>query len=104
MENNRGAECREMQRRTLAYRRQHGLGKPGIVRRAAAGPRINDSRLAYDGAVPREAQANGDLIVVVRRTPAGSDPCRNAMNARNHRRQRVSGRRLRPERERDDPD
>ncbi len=70
-----------MQRRAIAYRRLHGIGKRGIVRPAAARLYEHDPRLADNGAVPREARANGDLIVVVRRTPAGRDPCRDAMNA-----------------------
>ena len=87
----RAKPSREMQRRAVAYRRQHGLGEPRVVRPAAARPREDDSRLADDGAVPREAHANRDLIVVVRRTPAGGDPRRNAMDAGDQRRLRLDG-------------
>src|SRR5271165_5136751 len=51
----------------------------------------------------REAEANRDLIVIVRRTPAGGEPCRDAMDA-GDRRRRADGLRLRPEGQRDDPD
>ena len=70
-----------MQRRAVAYRRLHGIGKRGIVGPATTRLYEHNPRLADNSAVPREAGANGDLIVVVRRTPAGGDPCRDAMNA-----------------------
>ena len=66
-----------------------------IVRPAAARPREHDSRLADDGAVPREADANRDLIVIMRRAPAGGDPCRDAMDAGDQR-LRLGGLRSRP--------
>ena len=90
-----------MQRRAVMYRRKHGLGEPRIVRSAAARSRVDDSRLADDGALAREAGANRDLIVIMWRAPAGGDPCRDAMNACDQR-LRLGGRCLRPERERED--
>jgi hypothetical protein len=92
---------REMQRRAIMYGPKHGLGERGIVRSAAARSRVDDSRLADDGAVPREAGANRDLIVIMWRPPAGGDPCRDAVNACDQR-LRLGGRCLRPERERDE--
>jgi hypothetical protein len=92
----------ERQRRAVAYRRHHGIGKRGVVGPAAR-PHEDDLRLAYDGAFPREADANRDLIVIVRRTPAGGEPCRDAMDA-GDRRRRLGGLRSRPEGQRDDPD
>ena len=94
---------RERQRRAVAYRRHHGAGKRGVVGRAAARPHKDDPRFAYYGAFPREADANSDLIVIVRRTPASGEPCRDAMDARDRRR-RLGGLRARPEGQRDDPD
>ncbi len=76
---------REMQRRAVADRRQHGLGKRGIVSLAAARSGEHDPRLADNGAVAREAHANRDLVVVMRRTPAGGEARRDAMDARNQR-------------------
>jgi hypothetical protein len=70
-----------MQRRAVAYRRHHGVDKRRVVGPAAARLHEHDSRLADDGTVPREADANRDLIVIVRRAPAGRDPCRNALDA-----------------------
>ena len=85
----------EMQRRAVAYRRHHGIGKRGVVGPAAARPYEDDLRLTYDGAFTREADANRDLIVIVRRTPAGGEPCRAAMDA-GDRRRRFGGLRSRP--------
>ena len=100
----RGAEPGgERQRRAVAYRRHHRSGKGGIVDPAAARPREDDPRLAYDGAFPREADANRDLIVIVRRTPAGGEPCRDAMDAGDGR-LRLGRLRSRPEGQQDDPD
>jgi hypothetical protein len=93
----------EMQRRAVAYRRHHGIGKRGVVGPAAARLREDDPRLPYDGAFPREADANRDLIVIVRRTPAGGEPCRDAMDAV-YRRLRLGGLLSRPDGQRDDPD
>jgi hypothetical protein len=92
-----------MQRRAIAYRPHHGVDKRRVVGPAAARLHEHDSRLADDGAVPREADANRDLIVIVRRAPAGRDPCRDALDA-GDRRLRLGELRLRPEREREDPD
>jgi hypothetical protein len=72
------------------------VGKRRVVGPAAARLHEHDSRLADDGAVPREADANGDLIVIMWRAPAGGDPCRDAMNACD-RRLRLDG--LRPRRD-----
>ena len=92
-----------MQRRAVAYGRHHGIGKRGVVGPAAARPYEDDPRLTYDGALTREADANRDLIVIVRRMPAGGEPCRDAMDA-GDRRLRLGGLRSRPEGQRDDPD
>jgi hypothetical protein len=91
-----------MQRCTVAHRRQHGLGEPGVVRRTAARSRIDDSWLADDSAVPGEAHAHGDLIVVVGRAPASGEPRRNAVDAGDERRLRLDGLRLRSKAQRDD--
>jgi hypothetical protein len=40
----------------------------------------------------------------MRRPPAGRDPCRNAVNARNERRLRLGGVRASPDGQRNDPD
>src|ERR1700733_1241307 len=79
--NRRAKPSREMQRRAVAYGRLHGTGKRGVVGAAAARLYEHDPRLADDGAFPREAGANGNLIVIMRRTPAGRYPRRDAMNA-----------------------
>jgi hypothetical protein len=92
-----------MQRHAVAYRRHHGIGKRGVVGPAAARPYEDDPRLTYDGAFTREVDANRDLIVIVRRTPAGGEPCCDAMDA-GDRRLRLGGLRSRPEGQRDDPD
>jgi hypothetical protein len=94
----------EVQRRAVADRGQHGIGEPGIVRHAAARPHEDDPRLTYDGAFPREADADRDLIVIVRWTPAGGDPCRDAMDAGDQRWLRLSGLRSRPEGQHDNLD
>ena len=92
-----------MQRRAVAYRRLHGIGKRGIVGPATTRLYEDDPRLADNSAVPREAGANRNLIVIVRRTPAGGEPCRDAMDA-GDRRLRLGGLRSRHEGQRDDPD
>src|ERR1700722_1090773 len=79
--NRRAKPSREMQRRAVAYRRLHGIGKRGIVGPATTRLYEDDPRLAYDGAFPREAGASRNLIVIVRRTPAVRDPRRDALNA-----------------------
>ena len=93
-----------MQRRAIAYRHLHGIGKRGVVGPAASRLYEHNPRLADNGAVPRETRANGDLIVVVRRTPAGGDPCRDAMNASYQRWLRLSGLRSRPKGQHNNPD
>ena len=50
-----------------------------------------------------KADANRDLIVIVRRTPAGGEPCRDAMDAV-YRRLRLGGLLSRPDGQRNDPD
>src|SRR3984885_9867895 len=83
---NPGAEpSGEMQRRAIAYRRLHGIGKRGVVGPAATRLYEHNPRLADNGAFPREAGANRDLIVIVRWTPAGGDPRRDAMAASDQR-------------------
>ena len=106
---NLARDCRakpsgKMQRRAFADRRHHGIGKRRVVGAPAARLYEDDPRLADDGAVPREANANRDLIVIMRRTPAGGDPCRDAMNASDQRWLRLSGLRSRPEGQHDNPD
>ncbi len=93
----------ELERRAVAYRRHHGIGKRGVVCPAAARPYEDDPRLTYDGAFTREAHADRDLIVIVRRMPAGGEPRRDAMDAAD-RRLRLGGLRSRPKGQRDDPD
>jgi hypothetical protein len=91
-----------MQRRTVTDRSHHGIGESAVIGPAAARPHIDDPRLAYDRAVPREADADRDLIVIVRRTPAGGEPGRDAMDAGD--RWRLGGLSPRPKRKRDDTD
>ena len=93
-----------MQRRAIAYRRLHGIGKRGVVGPAASRLYEHNPRLADNGAFPREAGANRDLIVIVRWTPAGGDPRRDAMDASDQRWLRLSGLRSRPEGQHDNPD
>jgi hypothetical protein len=78
--NRRAKLSGEMERRATAYRRLHGIVQGGVLSPTALRLCEDDPRLAYDGAVAREAQANGDLIVIMRRAPAGGDPCRDTMN------------------------
>ena len=77
---------REMQRRAVADRRQAWIGQARI---SSALPPLDrgehDPRLADNGAVAREAHANRDLVVVMRRTPTGGEARRDAMDARNQR-------------------
>ena len=93
-----------MQRCAVAYRHDHGLGKRRVVGPAAARLHEHDSRLADDGAVPREADANGDLIVIMWRAPAGGDPCRDAMNAGDQRWLGLNRLRSRPKGQHNNPD
>jgi hypothetical protein len=93
--NRRTKPSGKMQRRTVAYRRLHGIGKRGIVAPAAARLYEHNPRPANDSAFPREAGANRNLIVIMRRTPAGGDPCRDAVNAGDQRALRLSGLRRR---------
>jgi hypothetical protein len=79
--NRRAKPGREIARRTRAHRRPHGLREPGIVRRAATRLYEYNPRLADNSAFPREAGANGKLIVIMRRAPAGRDPRRDGVNA-----------------------
>jgi hypothetical protein len=74
--NRRAKPSGKMQRRTAAYRHLHGIGEHGIVSSAATRLYEHNPRLADNGAFAREAGANRDLIVIVRRTPAGRDPRR----------------------------
>jgi hypothetical protein len=60
----------------------------------------HESRLADDGAVPREADANRDLIVIMQREPAGRNSCRDAVDAGDSR-LRLRALRRRPEAQRD---
>jgi hypothetical protein len=76
------------------------MGKRRIVRTAPARLYEHQSRLADDGAVPREADANRDLIVIMWRAPAGGDSCRNAVDA-GDKRLRLGAPRRCPEAQRD---
>ena len=84
-----------MQRCAFAYRRLHGIGKRGIIAPASARLCEADPGLAYNSAVPRETRANGDLIVIVLRAPAGRDPRRDARNEGHYRLPPLSGLRRR---------
>ena len=75
-----------------------------IVGPAASRLYEHNPRLADNGAFPREAGANRDLIVIVRWTPAGGDPRRDAMDASDQRWLRLSGLRSRPEGQRKNTD
>jgi hypothetical protein len=93
--NRRAKPSGEMQRCAFAYRRLHGIGKRGIIAPASARLCEADPGLAYNSAVPREARANGDLMVIVLRVPAGRDPRRDALNAGHYRLPPFSGLRRR---------
>jgi hypothetical protein len=95
--NRRAKPSVKMQRRTVVYRRLHGIGKRGIVSPAATRVYEHNPRLADNGAFAREAGANRDLIVIVRRTLAGRDPRRDAVNAGDQWPLRLSGSRRRPD-------
>ena len=94
----------EMERRAIAYRRLHGIGKRGVVGPAATRLYEHNPRLADNGPVSRETRANGDLIVGVPGAPAGGDPRRDAMNAGDQRWLGLSGLRSRPKGQHNNPD
>ena len=96
----RAKQSGEMQGRAVAHRCHHGVGKRRVVGPATARLHEHESRLADDGAVPREADANRDLIVIMRRAPAGRDSCRDAVDAGDSR-LRLRALRRRPEAQRD---